>query len=115
MLRRTLLLTLSGCLPAASTLAPLRPSDLSLRCEAEVRDDRFEVAGLPTARAGWQEQRQWRTLLLVSWRPAPSTDPVVAAFHDVRAPLLVDPGSFDDPAGSGLLTLPASDGATVQP
>lgn len=115
MFRRTLLLSLSGCLPAASTLAPLRPSDLSLRCDAEIFDDRFEVAGLPTARAGWQEQRQWRTLLLLSWRPAPSTALVVAAFNDVRAPDLVDPGSFDDPAGSGLFTLPASAGATVQP
>jgi len=115
MLRTTLLLFLAGCLPAPAILAPLRPSELSLRCDGELTGREDASRGVPTARSGWAEQRRWQALLLLSWHPSVA----MAAYPTEPAPStedpLLDPTAFADPTGSGSPWLVPTVGLPVQP
>jgi hypothetical protein len=113
MLRTTLLIFLAGCLPAPAILAPLRPSELSLRCDAELTATRQASVGEPSARSGWSDDASWKALLLVTWHPPLPTSDVASVAPGIAENL--DPGAFDDPVGSGNPWLLPSAGLPVQP
>lgn len=115
MLRTTLLLTLTGCLPPPAMLAPLRPSELSLRCDGELTGREDAARGVPTARSGWAEQRHWQTLLLLSWHPSTAATANATEFATSAEGPVLDPSAFADPTGSGSPWLVPTVGLPVQP